>query len=65
MALRRTRLLKEISQLKQQWNDLSATLIDDFDGNSAIETLSFEISGPEGTPLAQHSLQLEMKITGR
>lgn len=62
MSLRRTRLLKEISLLKQ--GGLSgALLIENFD--DSIETLSFELCGPEGTPFAKKTLKLEMKLTKR
>lgn len=69
MSVRRTRLLKEISLLKQlqeqKQNESTAILIDNFDENSTIETLTFELCGPEGTPFAKEKLKLEMKITDR
>ena len=65
MSVRRTRLLKEISLLKRQERDPCVVLIDNFDEDASIETLSFEVSGPEGTPFAKETLKLEMKITER
>lgn len=66
MSVRRTRLLKEISLLKlQAQNEWTAILIDNFDETSSIESLAFELSGPDGTPFAAEKLKLDMKITER
>lgn len=65
MSVRRTRLLKEISDLKQERNQTCFKFLNDFDENGSIEMLFFELFGPEGSRFASESLKLEMKITTR
>ena len=40
-------------------------MLSDFDFNSDIGKLLFEIVGPEGTPFEGQRLKLEMKVTDR
>lgn len=66
MSLRRTRLLKELRQLKSFNNEnikLSRSIEEDFTFD--FENILFEVIGPEGTPFAKEVLQLEMKLTER
>ena len=64
MSLRKTRLLKELAHLGNDFNHEGIKF--EFDGNSeSIEILKFEFIAPEGTPFAKETLQLEMKLTSR
>ena len=73
MTLRRTRLLKELKQL-QSFNHDGIKLkdyCDDSMGGSKserlgdIDSLEFEMVGPEDTPFAKAVLHVEIKLTKR
>ena len=61
MSLRKTRLLKELAQLENNFSHEGIKFI----SQENFETLKFEIIGPEGTPFSTEILQLELKLTGR
>lgn len=60
MSLRKTRLLKELALLENFSHEGIK-----FIAQENLETLEFELIGPEGTPFANETLQLEMKLTNR
>lgn len=62
MSLRKTRLLKELALL-ESFNHEGIKFISQDNGN--LETLEFEIIGPEGTPFSNEKLQLEIKLTNK
>lgn len=61
MSLRQTRLVKELSLLENGFNHDGIKFL----SQENLETLQFEINGPEGTPFSKEILQLEMKLTNR
>ena len=70
-SIRRTRLLKELVLLnslnlnEKDNQNIKIKMLSDFDFNSDIGKLLFEIVGPEGTPFEGQRLKLEMKVTDR
>lgn len=64
MSLKRTRLVKEFSQLSSSFNNENIKLKTGLDSLD-IENLLFEVIGPEGTPFATETHQLELKLTER
>lgn len=65
MSLRKTRLLKELQQLQSSFNHEGIKFLVSEEYLSSIETLKFEMKGPEGTPFFEEILQLEMTLTNR
>lgn len=61
MSLRKTRLLKELAQLENDFKHKGIKFIT----QENLEVLEFEIIAPEGTPFSKQILQLELKLTGR
>lgn len=65
MSLRKTRLLKELTQLQNSFNHEGIKCLIPEGYFSSVETIKFEMKGPEGTPFFEELLQLEMTLTSR
>lgn len=64
-SLSRTRILKELSQFKTNFNYDGIKLTFDLDEITEISKLDFEMIGPEGTPFLNEKLKLEINLTDR